>query len=159
MADLRATAESLGYTKVRTLLQSGNLIFASSKRAATIERELELAVKRRFGFKTPIMVRSGAELEAVVSSNPFKDEAKNDPGRLVVIFLKSSSGANEERALRTAIVGRERIVLRGKTLYAVYPDGIGRSKLTAALIDRHLTTSGTARNWNTVKKLCATACD
>jgi uncharacterized protein (DUF1697 family) len=153
MADLRAAVESLGYTKVRTLLQSGNLIFASSKRVAAIQRDLEIAVLRRFGFETTIMVRSAAELDAVISANPFKDEAKKDPGHLIVVFLKSKAGAKEEKALRAAIVGRERIALRGKTLYAAYPDGLGRSKLTAALIDRHLGTSGTARNWNTVTKL------
>jgi uncharacterized protein (DUF1697 family) len=157
MAELRATVESLGYKNVRSLLQSGNLIFASPRRGAAIERDLEIAVLRRFGFETPIMVRSAAELDAVVSTNPFKVEAKKDPGHLIVVFLKSKAGAKEEKALRAAIVGRERILLRGKALYAVYPDGVGRSKLTAALIDRHLGTSGTARNWNTVSKLRALA--
>ena len=157
MAELRAAVKSLGYTNVRTLLQSGNVIFSSSRRGAAIERDLELAVLRRFGFETPIMVRSAAELDAVVSANPFSAEAKRDPGHLIVVFLKSNAGAKEEKALRAAIVGRERVLLRGKTLYVVYPDGVGRSKLTASLIDRHLGTSGTARNWNTVTKLRALA--
>jgi uncharacterized protein (DUF1697 family) len=159
MAELCAAVRSLGYTNVRSLLQSGNLIFASSTRGSAIECELELVVRRRFGFETPIMVRTSAELDTVVSANPFKDEAKEDPGRLIAVFLKSKSGADEEKALRAAIVGRERFALRGKTLYAVYPDGVGRSKLTAALIERHLGTSGTARNWNTVTKLRALVSD
>ena len=46
---------------------------------------------------------------------------------------------------------------RGREAYIVYPDGMGRSRLTATVIDRALKTSGTARNWNTVRKLAALA--
>jgi uncharacterized protein (DUF1697 family) len=44
---------------------------------------------------------------------------------------------------------------KGRHAYIYYPDGVGRSKLTAALIEKHLGCRGTARNWNTVQKLAA----
>ena len=56
-------------------------------------------------------------------------------------------------ALQKAIVGREVVRAKGRCAYIVYPDGIGRSKLTGALIEKKLGTRGTARNWNTVLKL------
>jgi uncharacterized protein (DUF1697 family) len=56
-------------------------------------------------------------------------------------------------ALQKAIAGRERVLASGRCLYIVYPDGIGRSKLTPALMEKHIRTRGTARNWNTVLKL------
>ena len=65
----------------------------------------------------------------------------------------SSSGRPRQptsRALRAAIVGREAIEAVGAHAYLVYPDGIGRSRLTTALIERTLGTRGTGRNWNTV---------
>jgi uncharacterized protein (DUF1697 family) len=158
MADLRALAERLGLKNARTVLQSGNLIFESPDRAAIeLERRLESALLRRFDIATPVIVRSATELGRVVSNNPFPDEARRDPAHLAAVFLKDAPTPASVRVLAEAIVGRERIVARGKTLYAVYPDGMGRSKLTAALIDRKLETHGTARNWNTVLKLTGAA--
>ena len=60
-------------------------------------------------------------------------------------------------ALEAAVVGRELVRAKGKHLYMVYPDGVGRSKLTGALVEKKLGTRGTARNWNTVLKLGALA--
>ena len=86
---------------------------------------------------------------------PFPDEAKSDPGHLLVIFLKGSVTAKAVQALQEAVKGREVIRPGGRELYITYPDGIGRSKLTGALIERKLGARGTGRNWNTVMKLQA----
>lgn len=153
MAELRVVAASVGLKNVRTLLQSGNLVFETSKGRTAIERGLRRAVEQHFGFDVPVLLRSRPDLNAVIRTNPFAAEARDDPGRLVVVFLMSRPSAATERALRTAIVGRERVVLRGDSLYAYYPDGQGRSKLTPAVIERNLGASGTARNWNTITKL------
>jgi uncharacterized protein (DUF1697 family) len=155
MAELRVVASSLGLKDVRTLLQSGNLVFESSNSAATVGRELATSIKRRFDLDVPVVVRSETDLKAVVRANPFAAEADDDPGRLVVVFLESRPKASAETALQNAIVGRERVALRDESLYAYYPDGQGRSKLTPAVIERHLGVKGTARNWNTVTKLTA----
>jgi uncharacterized protein (DUF1697 family) len=53
--------------------------------------------------------------------------------------------------------GREVVHADGSHLYAVYPDGIGRSRLTNAVMDAKLGTRGTGRNWNTILKLAALA--
>jgi uncharacterized protein (DUF1697 family) len=55
--------------------------------------------------------------------------------------------------LQTAITGSEIVRVEGRQAYIVYPDGIGRSRLTTALIEKKLRTRGTGRNWNTVLKL------
>jgi uncharacterized protein (DUF1697 family) len=157
MADLRAVAEGLGLTNVKTLLQSGNLVFeAGSKKAAAHEGALEAALKQR-GIETDFMVRRADELAAIVAANPFPKEAKSDPGHLVVMFLKDAPGAKAVAALQAAVKGREVIRHQGSELYIVYPDGIGRSKLTNKLIESRLDTRGTGRNWNTVMKLAALA--
>ena len=59
----------------------------------------------------------------------------------------------EELQFAAAIVGAEIVRAEGRHLYAVYPDGVGRSRLTTQLIEKHLGTRGTGRNWNTVLKL------
>jgi uncharacterized protein (DUF1697 family) len=56
-------------------------------------------------------------------------------------------------ALQGAIKGREQVRVKGRQAYITYPDGIGRSKLTMAVIEKALGTRGTGRNWNTVLKL------
>jgi uncharacterized protein (DUF1697 family) len=159
MADLRAVAEGLDFTNVKTLLQSGNLVFESKgKKAAALESALEAALKKR-GMETDFMIRRADELAAVIAANPFPKEAKSDPGHLVVMFLKDAPGAKAIVALQAAVKGREVIRHQGRELYIVYPDGIGRSKLTNAFIESRLGTRGTGRNWNTVTKLAALAGD
>jgi uncharacterized protein (DUF1697 family) len=154
MAELREYAGSLGFVKAQTLLQSGNLVFTSrTANTAAIEKLLEKESKRRFGHEIEFMVRNGAAWKALTLGNPFAREAKEDPGHLVVMCLKAPPGAKEVAALKAAIKGREYFELRGSDAYFVYPDGMGRSKLTTALIDSKLGARGTARNWNTVMKI------
>jgi uncharacterized protein (DUF1697 family) len=155
MADLRKLGEGLGFTNVRTLLQSGNLVFDSAaKKAPALESALEAALKSH-GIETDFMVRRADELDAVIAANPFPNEAKADPGHLVVMFLKDAPGAKAVEALQAAVKGREMIRHQGRELYIVYPDGIGRSKLTNTFIESRLDTRGTGRNWNTLTKLAA----
>ncbi len=154
MADLRALAESLGLDDARTLLQSGNLVFRAAKRAtAGLERDLEQATRKRLKLEIDFMVRTAEEWQAIVAANPFAREAQADPGHLLVLCLKSAPVATAVKALADAIPGRERMKARARELYVYFPDGVGTSKLTPALMDRKLGVRGTGRNWNTVLKL------
>jgi uncharacterized protein (DUF1697 family) len=158
MADLRALMEALQLENGQTLLQSGNLIFRGGARAgAALERQLEEETARRFGLETDYFVRSADEWRAVVARNPFREAARRDPSHLVVMFLKAAVGAEPVAALQAAIVGREVVRGAGREIYVTYPDGIGRSRLTSAVIERKLGTRATGRNWNTVLKLAALA--
>lgn len=156
MSDLRSLAEDLGFENVRTVLQSGNLIFEGARRKARdVETSFERGMEEQLGLRTTFAVRTTDQLDAVVDGNPFGAEAKRDPAHLLVAFLKDRIDEKRADALRHAIVGRERIHADGANLYIVYPDGVGRSKLTTALMEKHLGTSPTARNWNTILKLHA----
>jgi uncharacterized protein (DUF1697 family) len=156
MSDLRQLAGQLGLDAPRTLLQSGNLVFGSAARQTSdIERLLESGASARLGLETNFMVRSAADWQDIVDGNPFPREARNDPGHLLVMVFKQAPGSADVKALRAAIVGREVVEAVGAHAYLVYPDGIGRSRLTTALIERTLGTRGTGRNWNTVLKLGA----
>lgn len=156
MADLRALLAGLGLGDPRSLLQSGNLVFSSTGRTPTqLERLLEGECARRLGLSTELFVRTAAEWQALVAANPFALEAQRDPGHLLAMTLREAPSPAALEALRAAIQGRERACLAGRTAYLVYPDGVGRSRLTTALIEKKLGTRGTARNWNTVLKLQA----
>jgi uncharacterized protein (DUF1697 family) len=67
--------------------------------------------------------------------------------------LKHPVKASDVDALRASIKGRETVAVEGAQLYLVYPDGVGRSRLTAVAIEKAIGARGTARNWNTVLKL------
>lgn len=156
MSELRALATALGMSNVRTLLQSGNLVFDSSRKTAQqLERLLEVEVAKRFGSTIGVFVRTADEWKTVVARNPFVAEAAADPGRLVVMFFKDPCAVKQVSALEAAVVGPERIRAVGRHLYLVYPDGMGKSKLTNVVIEKTLGMRGTARNWNTVRKLSA----
>jgi len=158
MAALRDYASTLGLAEPRTLLQSGNLIFRSTgKNPAELEKLLELQAEKRLGVTTDFLVRSGKELSSVIANNPFPAAARRDPAHLLVMFLKNEPPGDAIAALRKAIVGREEIAADARQLYVVYPDGIGRSKLTTSLIEKRIATRGTGRNWNTLVKLAAAA--
>jgi len=158
MADLRDLLTQLGLADVRSVLQSGNLVFgATGRTSAQLERLLETEAEKRLALKTDFFVRTAKEWQGVVAHNPFRKEAARDPGHLVVMFLKHASSATGVEALQQAIKGREVVAAGSKHLYIVYPDGIGRSRLTNAVIDKQLGTRGTGRNWNTVLKLAALA--
>jgi uncharacterized protein (DUF1697 family) len=158
MADLRDLLTRMGLADVRSLLQSGNLVFGANGRTATqLERLLEAEAEKRLGLQTDFFVRTAKEWKNVVAHNPFPKEAASDPGHLVVMFLKDTPSVTGVKALQAAITGREVVRAAGKHLYIVYPDGIGRSRLTNAVIDKQLGTRGTGRNWNTVLKLAAVA--
>jgi uncharacterized protein (DUF1697 family) len=158
MAELTKLLTKLGYGNVKTLLQSGNVVFTAKEKAdAKLEATLEAAVAKALGANAAFVVRTAAEWDAIVSSNPFPEAATADPSHLVVMAFKSALKPADVTALQAAIAGRETVYAIGKNLYIIYPDGIGTSKLTNALIERKLGVAGTARNWNTVLKLAAAA--
>jgi uncharacterized protein (DUF1697 family) len=154
MSDLRDLLTELGFEQVRSVLNSGNLVFGGGrKRGATLERLLETETETRLDLRTDFHVRTADEWATVVAKNPFPAEAKRDPGHLVVMFLKKAPTAKAVETLRAAITGPEIIEAVGRQAYIVYPAGIGRSRLTNSLVDSKLGTRGTGRNWNTVLKL------
>ncbi len=156
MAELKRLLEGLGFADVRTLLNSGNAVVRGpAARTDTMERALEQALARRFGFEVGCTVRSAAEWTRIVAANLMPAEAKRDPGRLHVYAMALPPAPRAVTALRAAIPGREVVAASGRELWAWFPDGAGRSRLTLPLIERTLGSRGTGRNWNTVLKLAA----
>jgi uncharacterized protein (DUF1697 family) len=153
MADLRAFMTALGLSEPQTLLQSGNIVFRSDTSSAELEMQLEGAAAERLGLHTDFFVRDAREWRGLIEANPFSKAAKIDPSHLLAVVLKKAVTPGAVAALQDAITGREIVRAKGRSLYVVYPDGIGRSRLTSALIEKQLGTRGTARNWNTVLKL------
>ena len=153
MTNLRNFLTELGFDNVRSLLQSGKLVFGSRSRfGAELERYLEMEAAKRLALEIDIYARTVDEWKSVVRQNPFRKEAERDPGHLVVLFLKNAPAQKDVALLQSEITGPELVKAKGKHAYIFFPNGQGRSKLTNAMIEKRIG-RGTGRNWNTVMKL------
>jgi uncharacterized protein (DUF1697 family) len=154
MDALRELYESLGLRGAQTYIQSGNVVFRTdAKDLARLQKRIEDAIEKSYGFRTGVVLRTSAELKDIIRRNPFAKRSGIEPNKLVVSFLTGEPGPESKQKIAQIKVGPEELVLDGRELYIYYGGGIGTSKLTPAVIERALKVSGTARNWNTVTKL------
>jgi uncharacterized protein (DUF1697 family) len=153
MAELRALCAELGWQDVATYIQSGNVVFTAPGKPAALEKILEDAVARRFGFESPVIVRTIAQWAEYPAANPFPQAARDEPNRLLLLLSKSSPTKGAEDVIQARAVAGERVKRVGDALWFHYPEGVGTSKLTPSLIDRAIGSPGTARNYRTVVTL------
>jgi uncharacterized protein (DUF1697 family) len=148
MKELATMCVELGFENVRTYIQSGNVIFNSALPEATVRTRLEQALAERLGKKIDVIVRTAAELRAILDANPFPAAP---PAKVAVVFLSDPMPKN---LLRDVIApDGEQVRLGDRELYIYYPNGMGRSKLKIP----SLNVPATVRNINTVTKLVAIA--
>ena len=143
MSDLKAMCEASGFAKVRTYIASGNVVFESAKSAAAVKAALEKRLAAYADKTVDVVVRSAAEMAAVLKGNPFPKAPGN---RVVAIFLDEAPARD---ALKFASgVKDEEMRLGRREIYVHYGDGMASSKLKIPAA-----TKGTARNMNTIAKL------
>jgi uncharacterized protein (DUF1697 family) len=153
MAELRALCAELGWADVATYIQSGNVVFTANGKPDALEKMLEDAVAKRFGFGSPVIVRTAAQWAHYPPANPFPKAARDEPNRLMLLLSKSPPAKGAEDVIQARAVAGERVKRAGDALWFHYPEGAGTSKLTPSLIDRAVGSPATARNFNTVLKL------
>lgn len=150
MKDLTAICTHIGFEKVRTYLNSGNVIFQSPRPETELQEALETALSGETEREIVVVIRSPGELERVVEQNPFPEAV---PSQVGVLLVTEPVAANV--LAEFVIPGRERIAVGKREVYVHYPDGMGRSKLKWPLPLR----SGTMRNINTLRKLAGLAAE
>lgn len=154
MEALRALCESLGLRNAQTYVQSGNVIFATDKRDLdALAKVIGNAIERQFGFRPGIILRTTSELRAVIGKNPFAGRQDVPPNRLLVTFLAADPGHEARGKVLAIKVEPEELRMEAREHYIHFPNGMGRSKLPTAAIERALRTLGTGRNWNSVTKM------
>src|SRR5262245_45343411 len=154
MADLRALVEDLGFRNVRTLLNSGNIVYTSPRSTpAVAARRIESAIAKTLGVSSKVTVVDSAELGDIVSANPLESVA-DDHSRMLVYVLATTDACARVRALAGHAWGKERVAVGKRVVYAWCPHGFMESKLRAAL-DRALGDAATTRNWATMMRLDA----
>ena len=147
MTELKAMCEAAGFKSVRTYIASGNVVFESSKTEAQVKATLEAALTAYAGKPVAVMVRTAAEMAAVVAGNPFSQMPGN---RTMAFFLDKAPAVDATKTVSNQT--NEEIKLGVREIYGYYPDGMGVSKLKIPAAK-----SGTARNMNTIAKLAEMA--
>jgi uncharacterized protein (DUF1697 family) len=156
MADLRATFVDLGYDDVQTYIQSGNVLFIAPTPAATVQAAVEAALEERFELGITVVLRSRAQLGAVVKANPLMS-AGRDPAKLHVTFLSSAPPSSRVTALDPRGFLPDELEVSGREVYLHCPAGYGRTKLTNTFLERRLGMPATTRSWKTVTTLARMA--
>ena len=151
MPELKALYETLGFTKVATYVQSGNVVFdCDDSNAASIGAAIEMEIERRFGFHVTVIMRDQNDFQRIINGNPFINPRNEDPSTLHVTFLSSSPSTEIADNLKTPPGIEDECVLRGKEIYLFCPNGYGRTKLSNSFFERKLNVLATTRNWRTV---------
>jgi len=144
---------SIGCSEVQTYIQSGNVVFSCIISANALEGPFEKAIRERFHFSIPVVVRSASSCSRYVNGNPFPEESTKGSDWVLLALSKLPPKANAATELQSNATRGERVVKQGDAIWIHYANGIGRSKSTPALLDRYVGSSATARNWRTVLKL------
>jgi len=154
MDALRSLFVTLKFEEPQTYVQSGNIVFKTSERnLGLVAARIKQAITKKFACSPEIMLRTVTELRAVVSNNPFAKRTNIEPGKLHAFFLAAQPAKNAEENLRQLAIRPEELHLVGRELFIYFPNGVGKSKLPWARLDKALQTPGTGRNWNSVTKV------
>lgn len=154
MADLRKLVEALGYGDVRTLLNSGNVVFTASKeKPADTATCIEKAIATRLGVSTRVTVLMGKDVVAAVRDNPLASVADN-PSRLLLMAPPDPKALAQLKPLLKERWAPEALALGSRVAYLWCAEGVADSRLWAAA-NRSLDDAGTARNLATMTKLVA----
>lgn len=151
MAELRELLEALGFTGVKTLLNSGNAIFSGKGADAALGKKIEQAIAKRFEFDVDVVVRSEAEIKKVIALDPLGQA--DDDSKYLVAFLSSKPAPKTIKPILDADYGKETCAAKGTEFYAFSPGGVLECKSLQALTKSKAVDHMTVRNWRTVKKI------
>ena len=158
MKDLARFFADAGCADVRTYIQSGNVLFlANPTKAEGLPGLIAKGIADRFGYRTPVVLRTVEELGETMRNNPFLNTGASESW-LHVLFLASPPDAHRVAALDPLRSPPDACVVRGREIYLQCPNGAGKTKLTNAYFDSKLATISTGRNWRTVTRLFELAC-
>lgn len=151
MAELKRVLEEMGLGKVKTYIQSGNVLFESEKEAETLSQQIEEEIKKEFGFSVPVVLRTEMELEQIIKNCPFSIDTLLEGESVQVAFLTgipSQEGINHLGNFNSKM---DEYQIKGKDVYLFFRQSIRNSKLATQL--PKLGVPATVRNWKTVIKL------
>lgn len=150
MAALRVACEKAGFANARTYVNSGNLVIDGKGTAASVEKAIETILAKRFKVEVPVVARTAAKWPAYLKGNPFP---KTAPQFVQLGLSKSPPVPGCAKAIEERAAGGEQVKVVGDAVWIHFPQGVGKSKLIPAFLDKAAGSPLTLRNWNTVQEL------
>jgi uncharacterized protein (DUF1697 family) len=158
MEHLRTSFEALGFEQVKTYIQSGNVIFKTTKLSPQLLSDrIEKRLLTDFGFAISIVSRTLDEMAKAIEDNPFVKKRGIDQDKLHIMFLSAAPEAAALKKLAALTAAPDQSCCLGKELYLYLPNGTAESSLMKSQLDRILSVVTTTRNWrtvNTLHKMC-----
>ena len=157
MADLRQMFEMLGFSRVQTYIQSGNVLFESDDSEQSLIKRIQEEIDKVFGFSINVVIRTAAELEWITNNCPFTEEAvaeaktTSDGESLYVSLLQDKPSQDGIDRLAAYKSDNDEFLIEGREVYLLFRRGVRNTKLANNL--QKLEVPSTMRNWKTINKL------
>lgn len=154
MADLSKEMKKMGFSNVKTLLNSGNVIFdATVRQTSQLEKELASHLEQRFGFPIPVLVRSSDEVEKLIQEDPFKNIKVTKDIRLYVSFLREEPDHTLDLPWVSDDKSFHIIAIRDKTICSILDIAVGGTPKGMESLEKLFGKDITTRNWKTLKRI------
>jgi len=157
MDELRSLCRDIGWSDVRSYIQSGNLVVASESGPTALEDQLEPAIRAHFGFEVTVIARDVNGWIRTLGDNPFPGASSREPSRVMLALARHDLADSAAKRIAARAANGERVVRTSDALWLHFPDGAGRSRLTPAVLDRAAGSPVTMRNWRTATRLAELA--
>lgn len=154
MEELQQMIAGLGFQRVQTYIQSGNIIFQYKKQKPTLlEKKIAAAIENHFGFNVPVIVMEAISLKEIIDNNPFLKDKTKDASLLHITFLSAEPVKENFDKIKREQFLPDEIQWLGKAVYLYLPNKYSNTKLTNNFLETKLNVTATTRNWKTVNEL------
>ena len=160
MPELQRMFAAMGFNRVRTYIQSGNVVFAPVEADESLEAlrpRIEAEIAARFGFPVTVVLRTAAELERIIAACPFTADALVEGENLYLALLADAPSPHAVERLLASESGSDEFRIMGREVYLLYRRSARDTLLTNAFLERVLGVAATTRNWRTVRTLAEMA--
>jgi len=154
MPELIALFQNLGFTNVKTYVQSGNVVFqAESQDTVSLEEQIATAITEKFKFSVPVLVKNLLEWQSILENNSFVNERNEDNTKLHVTLVAGEPDMDRIAKINPTQYLPDEFRIIGNTIYLLCPNGYGRTKLHNIFFESKLKLNATTRNWKTMQEL------
>lgn len=155
MEALRQMYADLGYTNIKSYIQSGNVLFDTN---ATKRETLGVTIQKKIGdtfgfYDVPVLILEQNDIAEVLDKHPFDEDQLNDIKRLNITFLEMAPSDELKAVVEKIDYNPDKFWITDKAVYTYCPNGYGRSKLTNNFFEKKLNVKATTRNWRTTNKI------
>ncbi len=157
MVELKALYEKLKFKEVHTFIQSGNVIFKSTKLETAIIQSIYDGLKKEWNYDVTIIIKTPNQLRKILDGNPFLENRAEDIKKLYVTFLEEAPPRKLINEIKDFKPNNEEFVFKGKEIFIFYPENMGTSKIQNNYFERKLNVGATTRNWNSLNRMYSKA--